>query len=35
MQKTDAATEYADSLKEVIDVMIKWGQSHREAAKQS
>lgn len=25
-----AATAYADSLKEVIDAMIKWGQSHRE-----
>jgi len=30
-----AATEYADSLKEVIDAMIKWGQSHREAIKGS
>ena len=28
-----AATEYADSLKEVINAMIKWGQNHREAVK--
>jgi len=26
-----AATEYAGTLKEVIDAMIKWGQNHREA----
>lgn len=30
-----AATAYADSLKEVIDAMIKWGQNHREAVKEN
>lgn len=30
-----AATKYADSLREVIDAMIKWGQGHRMAIIQS
>ncbi|MDJ1484306.1 helix-turn-helix domain-containing protein [Cytophagaceae bacterium YF14B1] len=29
-----SATEYADTLKEVIDAMIKWGQHHRQAITQ-
>ncbi|GAA4795022.1 winged helix-turn-helix transcriptional regulator [Olivibacter ginsenosidimutans] len=28
---TYGATEYADTLKEVIDAMIKWGKNHRKA----